>query len=626
MTSALLMAIAFATQSPAAEAELKAAMALGIRSAQVDRSLPVANQVVLVPDGQTFLDEVSRWSPEARWPVLFDDMQYAPMFIRRFQPDAIWRRESAGERLKVNALKSRMQAVVSSAWGGSEQDTPAAVYARTGHVPLGIVLTSPTDSAWPAAVALAAGRGQLLSFLEGSWGKAEKPLDRSRTLALIAEVDTLLGLTGVPYSNTGDVIDAITLCRDMPARVEFHGGKQDPVAVTDVVGRTRDGSRYAWTGWILGSNSRSAYMAMCSLFLPRDRDWLCNTYPDSGSWAKYAFDGVPELLQEHGIASDSVDGTVEGLRAAESGGVSTDMIFFTSKGNSDFFDMSNGRLSPNQIPILNTPSGLYFIHSWSLKNPGGRSTVGGTWLRRGVYAYVGSSEEPMLQAFIPPGEVIRRTLSMVPFLPASRWFAGQGAMRQPWRINTIGDPLMLAASPEKSVRTMLDPQRRPDASALLADAAAAMRLTESEPSDKAFADAIDLLVLAARDDLAQKMWAAAMQQRAEGPRSARAVLGPLFRASDQAAFSTAYRFVNDPTRVDRDMLWQLVGPSRDAPLELLESEIRPKHAHEDIRLIAPRLASTRGRGHVASLVDHHLQDATRRNRKELERLGREYRD
>ncbi len=626
MTTALLIAIVLATQSPTAEAELQAAIALGIRSAQIDRSLPVVSQVVLVPDGQTFLDEVSRWSPEARWPVLFDDMQYAPMFIRRFQPTTIWRRNSAGERLKGNALKNRMQAAIASAWGGSAPDTPAVVYTRTGHVPLGVVLTSATDSAWPAAVALAAGRGQLLSFLDTSWGNQEKPLDRSRTLSLIAEVDTLLSLTSLPYSNTGDVIDAITLCRDMPARVEFHGGKQDPVALTDVVGRTRDGSRFAWTGWIMGSNSRSAYAAMCSLFLPRDRDWLCNTYPDSGSWAKYGFGGVPELLREHGIASESIDGTVEGLRAAESGGISTDMIFFTSKGNPDFFDMSNGRLSPNQIPILDTPAGLFFIHSWSLKNPSGRNTVGGTWLWRGAYAYVGSSEEPMLQAFVPPGEVVRRTLSMIPFLPASRWFAGQGGMRQPWRINTIGDPLMLAAAPEKTARTMLDPQDRPDATNLLESAAAAMRLTESDPTDEAFADAIDTLVLAARDDLALKMWTAAIQQRVEGPRSAQSALGPLFRARDQAAFSSAYRFVPEPARIDRDMLWQLVGPSRDAPLDLPETEIRPKHAHEDIRLIAPRLASTRGRGHVANLVDHHLRDANRRNRQELERLGKEYRD
>ena len=50
---------------------------LGYRTAALERSWPIVNQVVLVPDGRTYLDEISKWSESARWPVLIEDDLYA---------------------------------------------------------------------------------------------------------------------------------------------------------------------------------------------------------------------------------------------------------------------------------------------------------------------------------------------------------------------------------------------------------------------------------------------------------------------------------------------------------------------------------------------------------------------
>ena len=72
--------------------QLHWAVKLGLRIEQVNRAFPVVDCVVLVPDAATYLDELGKWSPRGRWPVLFEDDQLAPMFIRRFRPSRVYRR------------------------------------------------------------------------------------------------------------------------------------------------------------------------------------------------------------------------------------------------------------------------------------------------------------------------------------------------------------------------------------------------------------------------------------------------------------------------------------------------------------------------------------------------------
>ena len=67
----LIFLLTFVQGAQEPSTELRAAMFLGSRAAQMQRALPIVHQVVLVPDEATYLDEISRWSPEARWPVLF---------------------------------------------------------------------------------------------------------------------------------------------------------------------------------------------------------------------------------------------------------------------------------------------------------------------------------------------------------------------------------------------------------------------------------------------------------------------------------------------------------------------------------------------------------------------------
>src|SRR5215510_11407694 len=70
------------------------AIALGTRALVTERTAVCVDRVVLVPDAATYLHEISLWSPQRRWPVLFEDRVLAPMFIRRFKPAQVVRRDA----------------------------------------------------------------------------------------------------------------------------------------------------------------------------------------------------------------------------------------------------------------------------------------------------------------------------------------------------------------------------------------------------------------------------------------------------------------------------------------------------------------------------------------------------
>ena len=154
---------------------------------------------------------------------------------------------------------------------------------------------------------------------------------------------------------TNDNIVAITLCMSMSPRAQYANAKENPIATTDLIGRDKNGNRFAWCGWIFGSKKHSAYVAACSLFLPRDHYWFCNTYPDSGIWSNYGIGNIDEILPKLGITLGISDGTLASLYEVNHGGVDADVIFFTSKGNQDFFELADTRIAPTWIPILNTP-------------------------------------------------------------------------------------------------------------------------------------------------------------------------------------------------------------------------------------------------------------------------------
>ena len=610
---------------------------IGLRVRQINDAFPLVDRVVLVPDAATYVDEVSKWSPKGRWPVLFEEHVYAPMFIRRFEPAQIIRRESVGSLPNENAAREQQLIdTVIGVLGGKP-----AMHRSIGHVlrghkydPPGVVMTSVNDPAWTAALALAAGRAQPIAFLSDNFGRPNGALNAGRAKQLDKTVRTVVSEQGFSYLTLGDAIETVTICRKIAGRIKDSSiGTNDPVAVTDYLGRRTNGERYAFVGWIFGDEARCAYTAMCSLFLDRTSARFVNTYPDQGSWAKFKMDAAEKRFRENGFEtrlqsgqSASAQTWTRSLRA----GVEHDLLFVNSKGNRSFFDLSSGRLHSVDVPILNTPSAVHFVHSWSFAAPGNIRTVGAQWLEHGAYAYVGAVHEPYLAAFVPPTPMSDRLVHYVPFLVAARHWSGPEPLTGPWKVNTYGDPLMVCLPPDKARRKRVD--RPAEYGIDLQDHARQLlsRVKDSGENENAagelFAEAMRTLALVGRDDIAVDLWSIAEAQGHEG-RCARAALGPLFRSGARDDFMRAFQSGASRDPMALDMLWHLMTPALGSTrhkneLLVLQSAVRDDMPEIDLERLAPHLVRVFGKPHAIGVIERHIRREQRNYvRKQLEKLA-----
>lgn len=599
---------------------------LGIRSIQAELSCPLIDRVVLVPDGATYLNELSKWSPDGRWPVLIKDDFLSPMFLRRFRPAEIILRDSVGEREgDVTEKRAGLENIVVGAWGGDpDSQSTLETLAALGYAPPGVIMTSVEDPAWTAAVALAAGRGQPLLWLDGQFGNPNATMDDGQARRLRQRIEDLILETGLPYQEIGDAIDTLTICRSMagkaglqlpedqriPVPKKYRDG---PMAITDYLSRREDWSRYAFTGWIFGSEVRCAYVAMCSLFIPRESIVFINTYPDQGNWKSYAMGRAADSMREQGfevLDTQGIATTRDAWMDSLAGGFGRDVLIMNSKGNAGDFHLSDKVAMAIDVPLSTFPMVVHFTHSWSMHSPTNSATVAGRWLDHGAYAFVGSVYEPLLTAFIPPERLAGRLVGMAPLLVACRWWAEDGILARPWRVNTFGDPLMTIPSPKTIKRQRI---RQPaEYGTKLADhTRTLMGLIQTNPSGDIYRDAVKSLVLLGRDDLAIQIWRMAEQQEV-GDHAAEAVLGSLFRAGLSDDYLEAWKHVSEPQEWERDMLWHLMesrlNPGIKADLlEVLLLALRRSMPHEDVKRLAPYVDRIFGRRRVRELITRELE-------------------
>jgi hypothetical protein len=267
------------------------------------------------------------------------------------------------------------------------------------------------------------------------------------------------------------------------------------------------------------------------------------------------------------------------------------------------------------------------VHSFSLQRPDDVDTVGGRFLDHGVYAYVGSVDEPYLAAFIPPAMQVRRLAAGVPFLLAGRMWPGESPMSGVWKIATIGDPFMLAQPPEFRKVKMVPVAAAPVIpGAVTLDTAAGRALQAYRAGEGPAAEAIRLLELAGRDDVAIEAWLNVLQSgdQAAIVGTARSILGPLFRASRPIDFVDAYERLPREAR-DReaaDLLWHLMTPRLAAihdpdTIMLLEREVRSPFEYEDLEALVPHIDRVLGDGRGAAAIQRRIdreRNASRRSR------------
>lgn len=566
-----------ATPTPVDASNVPPPVLLGMRAETVRRRLPVADVVVVVPSKEAYVDALSRWRVEARFPVLIDDGSVAAReniarIVRAFAPAKVlrWEGENTVWPQAVEAQREIMADALAKAWNAeSYRDLPAAFRELT-FIPPGVVLLSESDPAWTGGLALAIGRGQIPLWLTRDTDQLSSDLSGQISQQTLGELRDLiereLDRLGLPWRGLGDAIDAVTIAINMPSRVsqnnpppgaeptddEQTGGPA--LALTDTIGRHASGERFAYAGLLLGSESEAAYRAMCSLFLQPTRAWLFNGYKSEGAFANYSPAPTRELFDQLNITPTIDDAPFSGIqhwRRRLVRGLDAGMVHVNTHGMRRIFNLNPGQGSGADIPILTTPAFVHFIHSFSAQDIGDRASIARRWLDNGAFAYVGSVDEPYLTAFHTPEVFVARLRSVAPLGAAARMDTSP-----PWKINIFGDPLFtLGPAPE---RTGAAPELPG-----VVDLADQMRESLRARDFEAGAEA--LLMLGRDADLARVYKAAQRADDAEiSPRFAELALSALFRTGerealvDAAARIPAQRMRDSPMQ---DMLWHAIAPT-----------------------------------------------------------------
>ena len=611
---------------------------IGKRVERVRSLFPVSPSVVIVRGSDEFVEAIGRWSPRRRWPVLIDDgtarsREDIGRFVRAFAPSRVlvWAPKAAAEAggeaggEDKQGLAERADSAVRRAWGARASETIDELWKELTHEPPGVVVASEKDPAWTAALALAAGRGQPLVWVDST----PAPLGGVTTMDTLRLLDKQItdGLlrTNLAWRAVGDQIEAVTLCLSTQTRVQ--GEKKDPnknglLGTTDVIGRHGDGNRWAWCGMIAGSSAEAAYAAMCALYLRPSSAWVFDGYaPD---FAKpYAAGAAVKPLEETGLkvsANLPPRGGISDWRARTRSAVSAELIHVNTSGNAGFFDLTPGRGFGSDVPVLERPAIVHFIHSYSAQTPDDGSTIAGRWLDNGAYAYLGSCDEPYLGAFFPAQVWVERFLAGAPFAVAVRQDT-----QPPWKLNVFGDPLVQFGAPGPRLE---EPLELDGATELEARMRASLK-------ERRLSDAVADMVMLGRDADAVRVAQAAAnaEPSAMTPALAKAALLASFRQGERELFLALYRAMDQADQREplaADLLWSLaraeLGSTSDAELlSALRMTIRTHSMAEDAAELAPALRRVFGDNAPRSMIGALLERAPDQSTKQkLAELGGKY--
>ncbi len=616
---------------------------LGVRADLLRQQLPVVPVLVLVPNVASYVEAIARWTPAARYPVLIDNgslesRQDIARFSRGFEPKRVVRWTFTPKPEDWPAGVPERQAVVERAvkraWSAkTDADGKAliAYWKSIGIVPPGLIVANLEDPSWTAAIALAAGRAEPITWIRSqpninnAWSMAECDLYDN-------QIRSAAAATGLAWDKLGDDLDAVTLCSYIPAKVALVPGGRDggtggrpPVkdgdmaATTDRIGRLPEpadhSARWAWASQIFGSEPRAAYRAMCALFIQQRSAWLFDGYASEAQpFATWDCTKAGEVLKEANFRvtlDDTPKQSRADWRARAAAPVDAGLILINSMGNCDFFELQPGRCRPGDIPLMLVPSMVHMVHSWSVQFPAIRETVGGRWMDAGAYAYFGSVHEPYLSAFVPTPNAAARLCAGAAWGAALR--LDQGPM---WRLASFGDPLTTVGPPAKRVDAPLG------SPALEANVDLDTELREALRA-KTFAVAIADLELLGRDNDAGRLAAAIMHDQPTEftSEAAAASIFPLVRSARHDSVAQAYSKLDEKTASDglmRDALWvtgthELATTTDRALLELLRKHLRAEQPARDAADLAPALARVIGKPEAMAMLTQVRSKLTDQN-------------
>lgn len=579
----------------------------GLRSSLLSRSMQVVPWVVIVETPGAYLDAIKGWEGPFKYPVLYDDgsdvsREHIARFVRAFGEAEVIRFTGQAQS-RWGATAQERQDAISEAFGksivdnGPEWSATLKALRDTGVTSPGVVVLDPMDQHWAGGLALAAGRLQPIVFMSGPMNHF-KEVEPSQASAINQGIEAGLRKLGLSYNQIGDEIDSITLAMRIGAKIKTGSGDRDRLATTDQIGRhdtAGGGLRWAWCGQLFGNTSSSVYQAMCALFLPIDNTFIWDGYPTDGDWARYDGTETANELRGAGFTVEVFDdprASLAGFKGrGASGPIDSSMIFMNTKGSPFHYDLPqahSGLGKPGDLPILNHPSALHMVHSFSLSMPHQPKSVGGRWLERGVYLYAGSVDEPFLTGFVPTPIVAKRLLGQLPFAAAVHYDDGLA-----WKITVLGDPLKTFSPcgtrlPEvpNEIRAIFDAMNPIELKIRAKD-----RLQDSE-----FAGAIEDFILTDRDDAVIRLGQALMNDKPEviDDEIATMLISAAFRMREHELVLDLFERLSPKARLltmNQDTLWmsgryQLLRFDDQRAMVLMRTNLREGQIIQDAEELA----------------------------------------
>ena len=569
----------------------------GLRAHLLRETQRVVPVVVLAPGAEAAAEAIASWQGPLRFPVLIDDgsleaSERIARFVRAFDPARVvrWSPDTSawpdGDRA---ARFERIGQALASTLAMNPPSADPALFTQAaqqaGVDPGGVVAIDPGDDAWVAGLALAAGRIQLLVSIEAG-GSPNRVMQRDRVEQIESSIRAASEDSGLEWQEIGDDIDAVTIAANMPSRVAARPGARglasptndDPRALTDALARgpSDPDTRWAYAGLLLGNGEAALYRAMCGLFLPASDAWLFDGYPSQGTFAAYDLTKAAATLRDAGWQTTLYDDPKQSASewsAALPRGIAAELIMVNTKGNAPWFELAPGRVHASDVPLLDRPAAVYFVHSWSARSPASRDTVAGRWLERGVYAYLGSVHEPFLGAFVQSPVFAQRLAAGASFAAAARQPGGPV-----WKLNVLGDPLVtLRADATAGQRLEADALPLSDVTDLKDELRPALR------EDDDFPRALRTLVMLGRDADAARLAGGLLSGRPNmfGNAAAKQAAMPLFRAERFDLLVECYRRMNlteAEGAVLADAIWHaseiITGDSREHLAGVLRQLLR----------------------------------------------------
>ncbi|GAB5497285.1 MAG: hypothetical protein Phyf2KO_23650 [Phycisphaerales bacterium] len=604
---------------------------LGIRVLSHRLTRSASPVLVIVDDPASYVEAISRWTPEVIFPVLIDDgsqraLEDIARFVRAFTPEQIVRFE-AGEDLPSNrdAKAAFISEKFASIWDiRDDEDLEAKLISHwqfAVHAPPGVVVADANDPAWTGALALAAGHTQPILWYDSGaiTGDVNNQIGEKQTQDLIDFIEFELEMLGLSWQAPGDTIDAVTIAMNIPAKCNLPGIRErdsERFALTDVIGKHRALTsprgtrlqRWAWAGQLIGNQTESAYRAMCGLFLQPESAWVFDGYPDTSPWNAYDGKKVAQNLARANITSTLLDTPTQGLDNwlnSTTRPIDSDLVFVTTKGMASYYDLEPGRAHAPDVPILNRPVAASFVHSWSATKPGDPDTIAGTWLDRGAHLYVGSVHEPYLQAFIPSPVLALRLVGGIPWGAAIRSDGGSPI----WKITLLGDPLLTIGAP----RTKADLVEF-ETSSKIADEVAELLKAED------FVGAARVMIMLGRDADATRLADAIRRERPEvfTAEFAELIGMPAFRVYNKDLLVASILMLDDQM-IDRsgmgDALWHAAESDIRTGVQAeiasaLERSLRGSRIARDAVRLAGSLETTLGVPARNAMLDRIARSVT----------------